>query len=116
MHKALANLAGLDGLFGLNLDSDAVLPRDALSPLAGLPHLGWLGCGGGHIDDDAMRQIGAMPRLRFLMCQDTVAGDEGFAALSRSQTIEHIWGRRCHNLRSRGFARWRRCRPFTPCP
>jgi len=35
--------------------------------------------------------------------QDTVAGDDGFVALSRSQSIERIWGRRCHNLRSRGF-------------
>jgi hypothetical protein len=44
-----------------------------------------------------------MPRLRFLGCQDTVAGDDGFVALSRSRSIEHIWGRRCHNLRTRGF-------------
>jgi hypothetical protein len=50
-----------------------------------------------------MPYIAAMPRLRFLMCQDTSAGDDGFAALSRSQTIEYIWGRRCHNLRRRGF-------------
>ncbi len=45
-----------------------------------------------------------MPRLRFLGCQDTVAGDDGFVALSQSQSIEYIWGRRCHNLRTRGFA------------
>jgi hypothetical protein len=51
-----------------------------------------------------MPYIAAMPRLRFLMCQDTVAGDDGFVALSRSQSIEYIWGRRCYNLRSRGFA------------
>jgi hypothetical protein len=44
-----------------------------------------------------------MPRLRFLGCQDTVAGDDGFVALSQSQSIEYIWGRRCHNLRTRGF-------------
>jgi hypothetical protein len=50
-----------------------------------------------------MPVIAAMPRLRFLMCQDTVAGDDGFAALSRSQSIEYIWGRRCYNLRGRGF-------------
>ena len=31
------------------------------------------------------RYIGDMPRLRFLGCQDTVAGDDGFVALSRSQ-------------------------------
>jgi Leucine-rich repeat (LRR) protein len=51
-----------------------------------------------------MADIAALPRLRFLMCQDTTAGDEGFVALSRSKTLEHIWGRRCYNLRSRGFA------------
>jgi hypothetical protein len=37
------------------------------------------------------------------MCQDTAAGDDGFAALARSRSLEHIWGRRCHNLRRRGF-------------
>ena len=50
-----------------------------------------------------MPYIAEMPKLRFLGAQDTVAGDEGFAALSRSRSIEYIWGRRCHNLRRRGF-------------
>jgi hypothetical protein len=44
-----------------------------------------------------------MPHLRFLMCQDTNAGDDGFVALGRSRSIEYIWGRRCYNLRTRGF-------------
>ncbi len=39
-----------------------------------------------------------------LMGQGTVASDRGFAALSRSQTIEYIWGRECPNLTGRGFA------------
>jgi hypothetical protein len=43
-------------------------------------------------------------RLRFLGAQDTAAGDDGFEALSKSKSIEYIWGRRCHNLRRRGFA------------
>ena len=55
-------------------------------------------------DDDAMRHIGAIPHLRMLMGQGTVASDQGFAALSRSQTIEYIWGRECPNLTGRGFA------------
>jgi hypothetical protein len=42
--------------------------------------------------------------LRFLGCQDTVAGDDGFISLSESQSIEYIWGRRCHNLHAHGFA------------
>ena len=39
-----------------------------------------------------------------LMCQDTSAGDAGFTDLSRSRTLEYIWGRRCYNLTGRGFA------------
>ena len=96
----LAHLAGLDGLFALNLDNPAVKGAD-LAPLLELPNLGWLGHG---CDDETMRQIGMMPRLRMLMCQDTKAADEGFTALSRSSSIEYIWGRRCYNLTGRGFA------------
>jgi hypothetical protein len=50
-----------------------------------------------------MPRIAEMPHLRFLGAQDTAAGDEGFVALSGSRSIEYIWGRRCHNLRRRGF-------------
>ena len=32
-----------------------------------------------------------------------MASDDGFAALSRSQTIEYIWGCECPNLGGRGF-------------
>jgi hypothetical protein len=97
----LATLTGLDGLFALNLDDRklAVTPA-GLQPLVDLPHLGWFAF---DATDEAMPYISAMPHLRFLMCQDTVAGDEGFVALSRSQSIEYIWGRRCHNLGTRGF-------------
>jgi len=38
-----------------------------------------------------------------LMGQGAVASDDGFAALSRSQTIEYIWGCECPNLGGRGF-------------
>jgi hypothetical protein len=71
-----------------------------LAPLVTLPNLGWLAF---DATDESMPYIATMPRLRFLGCQDTVAGDDGFVALSRSQSIEYIWGRRCHNLRTRGF-------------
>jgi hypothetical protein len=99
--RGLAALRGLDGLFALNLD-DRALPITAagLAPLAALPHLGWLAV---DAKDDWMPHIAALPRLRFLGAQDTVAGDDGFVALSRSRTIEYIWGRRCHNLQRRGF-------------
>jgi len=96
----LERLVGLDGLFALNIDGPTVMSAGALAPLTQLPNLGWLG-----VDpaDDAMRVVASLPRLRMLMCQDTAAGDDGFVALSRSQSIEYIWGRRCHGLTGRGF-------------
>ena len=96
---ALAGLTGLDGLFALNLDNPAAKHVD-LAPLLELAHLGWLGH---DATDESMRQIAALPHLRMLMAQDTEAGDEGFIALSRSRTLEYLWGRRCYNLGSRGF-------------
>ncbi len=100
--RSMARLAGLDGLFGLNIeDSKLGLSAAALPPLVSLPHLGFFGF---DATDEAMPHIARMPALQFLMCQDTSAGDEGFVALSKSRTVEYIWGRRCHNLRSRGFA------------
>lgn len=94
--RGFKQLVGLDGLFALNVGGE----RAALAPLAQLPHLGWLAF---DATDESMPNIAALPHLRFLMCQDTTAGDDGFVALSRSRTIEYIWGRRCHNLRRRGF-------------
>jgi hypothetical protein len=38
-----------------------------------------------------------------LMAQGTIATDEGFKRLSRSATIEYIWGRECPNLKDAGF-------------
>jgi hypothetical protein len=99
--EGFRHLAGLDGLFALNVDDRRLaITSAALAPLVDLPHLEWLSFAA---TDESMPYIAALPRLRFLMCQDTPAGDEGFAALSRSRTIEHIWGRRCYNLRRRGF-------------
>jgi hypothetical protein len=100
-NEGIGQLVGLDGLFSLNLDSDQLrITGAALAPLVDLPHLEWLAF---DAKDESMPYIAALPRLRFLMCQDTVAGDEGFVALGRSQSIEHIWGRRCYNLQRRGF-------------
>ena len=103
--RGLASIAGLDGLFALSFFWHiSALTAAGLERLADLPNLGFLGCEGHLCNDEAMRHIGAIPRLRMLMGQGTVAGDAGFAALSRSQTIEYIWGRECPNLTGRGFA------------
>ena len=100
----LASLAGLDGLFGLGFFWHCKNFTSAgLEPLKDLRNLGFLGCQDEHCDDEAMRHIAAIPRLRMLMGQGAVAGDEGWTALSRSQTIEYIWGRECPNLMGRGF-------------
>jgi hypothetical protein len=103
-NKGLASVAGLDGLFALSFFWHvSALTAGGLKPLADLPNLGFLGCQDELCNDEAMRHIAAIPRLRMLMGQGAVASDDGFAALSRSQTIEYIWGRECPNLGGRGF-------------
>ena len=100
----LANLRGLDGVFGLSFFwHTSGLRGEDLQSLEGLSNLGYLGCQGELCDDQAMRHIASIPTLRMLMGQGTVATDEGFKSLSGSQTIEYIWGRECPNLKGRGF-------------
>lgn len=102
--NGFASIAGLDGLFGLTFFWHvSALTAAGLKPLAGLPNLGFLGCQDALCNDEAMYHIAAIPQLRMLMGQGAVASDDGFAALSRSQTIEYIWGRECPNFGSRGF-------------
>ena len=102
--QGLRRLAGLEGVFGLSLFWHVrALTPTGLSALSALPNLGMVGCQDTLCDDIAMQHLGALPSLRMLMAQGTVAGDEGFAALSRSRTLEHIWGRDSDNLGSRGF-------------
>ncbi len=99
--EGLARLVGLDGLYALDVaDGRLAITGAGLVPLVDLPHLAMLAF---DATDDAMPCIAALPHLRFLMCQDTVAGDDGFVALSRSRSLEYLWGRRCYNLRRRGF-------------
>ena len=102
--KGLDHLRGLDGLFGLSFFGDTPGLRSGdLQALDGLSNLVFLGCSETLCDDVAMRHIGALPNLRMLMGQGTVATDEGFRSLGRSQTIEYIWGRECPNLKGPGF-------------
>ena len=99
--RGMRHMRGLDGLFGLNIDDARLaISASALEPLSSLPHLAWLAV---DAKDDWMPALARMPALRYLSAQDTSAGDDGFVALSASPTIEYIWGRRCHNLRRRGF-------------
>ncbi len=102
--EGLAKLRGLDGLAGLSFFwHTKQLRGDDLQPLDGLANLHFLGCQDALCDDDAMRHIAALPRLRMLMGQGAVATEEGFRQLSRSQTIEYFWGRECPNFNGQAF-------------
>ena len=104
--SGLADLVGLNGLFGLSLFwHSPMFTAAGLAHLRRLPSLGLLGCEGAHCDDEAMRQIAAIPKLRMLMGQGAVATDDGWEALASSRSIEYIWGRECPNLTGRGFAK-----------
>jgi hypothetical protein len=100
----LNSLRGLDGVTGLSFFwHTSLLRADDLQYLHGLSNLAFLGCNDKLCDDDGMRHIAALPKLRMLMGQGAVATDEGFKSLSRSQTIEYFWGRECPNLKGPGF-------------
>jgi hypothetical protein len=102
--KGLNSLRGLDGVFGLSFFwHTSRLRGDDLQCLDGLSNLVYLGCQDKLCDDDAMHHIAALPKLRMLMGQGTVATDEGFRLFSRSQTVEYFWGRECPNLNGAGF-------------
>ena len=100
----LSALKGLDGLFGLGFFwHSSEFTSDALAVLGELPRLGAVNCGESRCDDRAMLHFGALPNLRMLIAQGAVATDTGFAALSKSQTLEYLWGRDFTGLSSQGF-------------
>jgi hypothetical protein len=102
--EGLENLRGLDGIVGLSFFWHTTRLRgNDLQALADMGNLGYLGCQGELCDDDAMKHIAALPKLRMLMGQGTVATDEGFKSFSQSPTIEYLWGRECPNLNGAGF-------------
>ena len=93
--RGVARLVSLRGLSSLGFfwHVSALTPSD-LSPLTSMANLQFLGCGGELCDDLAMRHISAVPNLKMLMAQGTVATDEGFISLSRSRTLEDLVGSR----------------------
>lgn len=101
----LRALEDLDGLFALNLSwSGSDMHSDGLAALSALANLGFVGINGDRCDDAAFRQLGGLPRLRMLLAQEPIAGDDGFVALGRSRSLEYLWGRECPKLTGRGFA------------
>ena len=103
-NQGLASLAGLDGVFALDLFWHVTgITTDGFEVLPQMRHLGSLGCDGELSDDRAMMHIASIPRLRKLRAQGSVATDDGFISLSRSATLETFWGREAPNLTGRGF-------------
>jgi len=103
-NSGLGALASLGGVFELDLFWHVDhITTDGFAHLVHLPNLLALGCDGKLSDDAAMGHIAAMPRLERLRIQESVATDDGFVALARSQTIQGIWGRVCQSFGSRGF-------------
>ena len=108
-NAGLAGLAGLDGVFELDLFWHVGgITTEGFVHLVHLSSLMALGCDGGLSDDVAMGHIAAMPRLKRLRIQESVATEDGFVTLARSLTIEGIWGRVCQNFGSRGFVAFSR--------
>lgn len=100
----LATLAGLAGVAELDLfwHVSGITPN-GMAALAQLPNLMSVGADGRLSDDVAMGHIAAIPRLRQLRAQESVATDAGFEALGRSETLEGFWGRVCPHFGNRGF-------------
>ncbi len=100
----VASLAALPGIGELDLFWHTVrITSAAFAHLIPLPRLTALGCDGALSNDAAMPHIAAMPCLRRLRIQQSVATDEGFTALAKSTTIQQIWGRVCPHFGTRGF-------------
>jgi hypothetical protein len=100
----LRALEGLDGLASLQFFRHSTrFTAAGLEVLRRLPRLAVFGIDGRQCGDFALRQIAAIPGLRQLQAQGAVAGDAGWQALSRSATLEYLWGRECPNFGSTGF-------------
>jgi hypothetical protein len=100
----LAMVGQLEGVLDLDLFWHVTgITSDGYRHLARLPNLLSLGADGKLSDDAAMAWFARMPRLRKLRIQSSAATDAGFEALSRSQSVESIWGRECPHFGSRGF-------------
>jgi hypothetical protein len=85
-NAGLASLAGLEGVFDLDLFWHVTgITSDGFAHLAGLPNLGSLGADRTLCDDEAMRHFAAIPRLRTNSCGPARPRISGAAASSRSR-------------------------------
>jgi hypothetical protein len=102
--RGLESLEGLAGVADLDLFWHVTgITSDGFAVLRTMPNLMAFAADGRLSDDVAMAHIAAIPRLRNLRAQESVATDAGFEALSRSRTLEGFWGRVCPNFGNRSF-------------
>jgi hypothetical protein len=106
--EALASIGALSGVVALDLHMSAFgsphYTARGLAHLRRMSSLQELNFHGALATDAALAEIAAIPRLRWLHCQDPVAGDEGFAALAECTTLENVASRVCRQMTDRGFA------------
>jgi hypothetical protein len=103
-NAGFAHVGELAGVVALDLFWHVkAITSAAFAHLPRLPHLATLGADDHLSDDEAMGYFAAIPGLRHLRAQGAVATDAGFEALSRSTTLEELWGRVCPHFGGRGF-------------
>jgi len=105
---ALAGIGLLNGVVALDLHMSAFgsphYTARGVAHLKGMTSLEELNFHGALATDDVLVEIAAIPRLRWLHCQDPVSGDEGFVALGRCSTLESLASRVCRRMTDLGFA------------
>jgi hypothetical protein len=105
---ALASLGRLAGVRALDLHMSAFgsphYTARGAAHLRGMLALEELNFYGPLVNDAVLREIAAIPRLRWLHAQDTASGDDGFIALAACATLENLSARFCPRITDRGFA------------
>ena len=103
--RGVAGLRWLDGVEELGFFwHTSRFTSAGLAHIAGLKSLSAMNCDGRICDDAAMRHFAAIPGLRKLVAQEAVCTEDGWIALSKSKTLQFLWGRECPNFGSRAFA------------
>ena len=106
--RALAAVGRLQGVVGLDVHLSVF--GSPLYTAAGAAHLKNMGAleslnyHGQLVSDAVLREIAAIPRLRWLHSQDVASGDDGFVALGQCTTLEAVAVRFCHAVTDRGIA------------
>jgi hypothetical protein len=106
--RALAAVSALQGL--VELDVHTSVFGSPFYTAAGVAHLKKMGAlealnfHGQLVTDAVLREIAAIPQLRWVHAQDVASGDDGFIALGHCETLETAAFRFCHAVTDRGVA------------